>query len=102
MSYVAIGILLVWTIAGLPLWALWLNDLRIIHNHIAPSASDMRYMKPSYYKMPLSRFRFAAMDPEKLTEPGRDHLKIAIRHERVLWLWLAGGLVIIMILGALS
>jgi hypothetical protein len=59
----------------------------------------MRDLRPGYYKMP---FRFAAMDPEKLTEPGRDHLKIAIRHERILWLWLAGGVLIIMILGALS
>ncbi|MGJ4884742.1 hypothetical protein [Bradyrhizobium sp. HKCCYLR1023] len=102
MSYATIGILLVWTIAGLPLWALWLNDLRVIHNHIAPSASDMRYMRPGYYTSWLfCGFRFSAMDPAKLTEPGREHLKIAIRHERILWGWLAGGFLIILALGTL-
>ncbi len=103
MSYPTIGILLVWTVAGLPLWALWLNDLRVIHNHIAPSASDMRYMKPGYYKTWLFfGFRFSAMDPAKLTEPGRERLKLAIRHERVIWVWLTVGFLIVMILGALS
>ena len=103
MSYPTIGILLVWTIAGLLLLGFWLNDLRVIHNHISPSASDMRYMKPGYYRTwPFFTFRFSAMDPAKLTEPGREHLKIAIRHERAIFWWMAVGFLIVIALAALS
>ncbi|MGJ4906561.1 hypothetical protein ACQR10_08695 [Bradyrhizobium sp. HKCCYLRH2060] len=103
MSYTAIGILLIWTIVRLTLSARWLNDLRIIHNHIAPDASDMKYMMPSYYRRWwLLRFRFSAMDPTKLTEPGRDRLKTAIWNERAIWAWSAIGLLLILVLGALG
>ncbi|WP_210261942.1 hypothetical protein [Bradyrhizobium aeschynomenes] len=103
MSDAIIGFALIWMVAGLPLWALLLNDFRIIHNHIAPSASDMRYMKPGYYKTwPFFGFRFSAMDPTKLTEPGRVRLKIAIRRQRIIWVWSVLGFLIVMILGALS
>ncbi|WP_257168589.1 hypothetical protein [Bradyrhizobium sp. SRS-191] len=102
MSYTAIGILSFWAIAGLPLWGLCLNDIRVIHNHIAPSASDMRYLKPGSWFWTWSGFYFTAMDPAKLTEPGRDHLRLAIRHEWMLWGWMVGSAPIIVAIAMLS
>ena len=89
MSYVLAGLILAWAAVLLVFAARWLNDLRAIHNHIAPDASDMNYMKPGLYHR--WRFRFSSMDPSKLTSVGRERLRVAIWNERAMWIWIVAG-----------
>ncbi len=120
MTYLAIGVVVVWLGGLLFLAGVHLNDLRLLHNNFAPGkrpTGDSLQLPPAHIAVaallsPLldlvlstawllssrstgrDRFRgHSGVDRSQLTEAGRAYLEIAIRHERIFFAWMIGGVV---------
>lgn len=118
MTYLAIGVIVVWVGGLLFLAGLYLNDMRLVLNSYAPGegpTEDSLQLPPAYavvaaFFVPSivdllvatalllsgrsARHRlghFAKFDRSQLTEAGRAHLQKAVRHEQVFFAWIIGG-----------
>ncbi len=69
----------------------YVNDIRLVHNNIAPDKAHSDFRKPGW----RAGFNFHGMDPAVLTETGRIHLKRGIQTERILVALMVGGLLLI-------
>ena len=70
-----------------------LNDTRLILNNLAPDAKYWEAGAEKNFGVLGTRFRMqgTAIDPALLTDVGRQHLKRAIRNERIMFAWAVGG-----------
>jgi hypothetical protein len=90
MTYLPVLLIAVWLIGLIVLIWRWMENIRVIHNNLAPGAAASGYMKPGL--IPNLRFRFSRIDPERLNSVGRNRLGGAIWTERVMYAWMAAGL----------
>ena len=90
MTCVPVFLIAVWLIGLIVLLWRWMENIRIIHNNLAPGAAASGYMKPGL--IPILRFRFSRIDPERLNSVGRRRLDSAIWTERVMYVWMSAGL----------
>jgi len=90
MNYIPALLIAVWLIGLIVLLWRWMENIRIVHNNLAPGAAASGYMKPGL--IPILWFRFSAIDPEHLNSIGRSHLNGAIWTERVMYVWMTAGL----------
>jgi len=121
MTYLAIGLVVVWLGGLLFLAGVHLNDLRLLHNNFAPGkrpTGDSLQLPPAQIAVaallsPLldlvlstawllsgrstgrDRFRghLAGVDRSQLTDAGRAYLDKAVRHERIFFAYIIGGFV---------
>ena len=97
MTYLATGFVVVWTAGLLFLVGRAFNFSRLALNNIVPGKPYWDHS--DYYRHYFSSiFRRRsiiglAVDPESLTEVGRQYQKSAIRNERISLAWMAGGVV---------
>lgn len=89
MTYLSIALIVVWLAAVLFFCGRYLNDLRLVMNNLTPEAGYSDFMKPARFWR--YHFRFSGVDPERLTETGRAHLKRAINTERIIFALMISG-----------
>jgi hypothetical protein len=120
MTYLAIGVVVAWLGGLLFLAGLYLNDIRLVLNSYAPGkgpTGDSLQLPPAYAvaaaffvpnvvdllvaaalllsgRSALNRLgHFAKFDRSQLTEAGRAYLDKAVRHERIFFAFIVGGVV---------
>jgi hypothetical protein len=73
-----------------------LNDTRLILNNLAHDAKYWEAGAEKNFGVLGTRFRMqgTAIDPALLTDVGREHLKRAIRNQRVMFAWGLGGFIL--------
>jgi len=89
-----VGLIALWGFGILVLPAIYLNDLRCLHNNFLPGSLQTARSSRlgSYY----GRFRFSRIDPELLTESGRIYRERGFLHERICIAWLLLGFIAIL------
>lgn len=89
--YVVIGLIGIWVAGLLFFVGQTLNDIRVALNNLAP---DARYSDYSYVDFTGFRLKLVSkINPAWLTDVGRQHQAKAIRHERIMFAWIIGGLI---------
>jgi hypothetical protein len=88
MIYLATGLMVVWFAGLLFLTGQALNDIRLVLNDLAP---DARYSDfASGFKIIVSK-----INPARLTDVGQQHQRGAIQHQRIMFAWAVGGLILL-------
>jgi len=89
MIYLAAGLIVVW-LAGLLFFAgQALNDIRVVLNNLAPDARYSDFVSGLKIKL------VSKINPTRLTDLGRQHQRRAIQHERIMFAWAVGGLILL-------
>src|ERR1700732_4579108 len=97
MTYLAIGLVIVWCCGLLFLTGRALNFTRLIYNNRVPGKNDWgsgSFFHFYFFRL-LPRTLTGAIDPTSLTEVGRQYRKRAIRNEWIIFAWALGGFVLI-------
>ncbi len=99
MTYVTTGLVLAWLCGALLLVGRALNFLRLVFNNLAPGKISWMYANFLHVAVLNNWFRFdgALVDPESLTELGRQYQKGAIRNGRILLVWALAGLLLLIV-----
>jgi hypothetical protein len=89
MSNLAISLVVIWSCGLIFLAGRALNFIRLIYNNLAPGKDHWksRYSNRSILLSLRYRTDASAIDPESLTEAGRQYRKGAIRNERIMLAW---------------
>jgi hypothetical protein len=97
MIYVAGSLVAIWLGGGLVFAAYALNDMRVIFNNFAQGRSPSNSGAAGGFIGFGAGFslRATAVNPDHLNEVGREHLRKAIRHERMWYVWAIGGFILI-------
>jgi hypothetical protein len=96
MTYLAISLVVAWACGLLFLAGRTLNFIRLVYNNLAPGKT-WKYQNLFRYYFLSVRFMAdaSALDPEVLTEVGRQYQKRAIRNDRIMLAWALGGFVLL-------
>jgi len=99
MTYVTTGLIVVWLCGALLLIGRAVNFLRLVFNNLAPKSSSWTYANFLHVAILSNWFRFdgALVDPESLTELGRQYQKSAIRNGRILLVWILVGFLLLLV-----
>jgi hypothetical protein len=89
MIYLAIGLTVVWLAGLLFLAGQALNDIRVALNNLTPDARYSDFVSGVKIKL------VSKISPARLTDLGRQHQRRAIRHERIMFAWAIGGLILL-------
>lgn len=89
MISVATVAVVVWLTGLLFLAAQTLNDIRVVLNHLTPAARYSDFC--SGLRIRLVR----RINPAVLTDVGRQHQRRAIQHERIMFAWTLGGVILL-------
>lgn len=125
MTYVFAGLIVAWICGLLFLAGLCMNDFRLILNNLVPGAAGnpppriglldhvvgiapVVIYHPAVFLAALllqiarltrlDRLKstiFASINPAELNEAGRSYLESAIKHERMLIVWIGGGVFLV-------
>ena len=91
MTYLATGVFVVW-LAGLYLLAgRSRDDIRLVLDNCVPDARPSDFSRCGFRKLAGN------IDPARLTDAGRFHLKRAIRTERIMLHWMINGFLFIVL-----
>jgi hypothetical protein len=91
MLYLGSGVFFIW-LAGLYFFAGRSRDhIRLALDHRTPDARPSDFTRCGFRKFANN------IDPALLTESGRDHLKQAIRTERIMVHWLVDGFLLVVL-----
>jgi len=97
MIYLATGLVVVWLCVVLFLVGRTLNLLRLVLNNFAPGKDYWISSNP--FRFTIRGFRpdlsASSVDPASLTELGKLYQRKAIRNERVMFAWMAGGFILV-------
>jgi hypothetical protein len=89
MIYVVTSLIVIWLAGLLVLAGQALNDIRLVLNNLTP---DARYSDfASGFRLRL----VSRIKPASLTDLGRQQQGRAIRHERIMFAWVIGGLILL-------
>ena len=95
MTYLAISLVVAWSCGILFLAGRALNFSRLVYNNFA-SGKTLGY--PDYFRSNFLSFRFLTdanwINPENLTETGKQYRRKAIRNDRIMFAWALGGFVL--------
>jgi hypothetical protein len=96
----AYGMVVVYFVVCFLFAAQYVNDMRIVLNNQAPGhgfwgSTKFFSFRPSFA---LFRVNAASIDPESLTEFGRQYRERAIRHHHIMTIWAVGGFIIVAVL----
>ena len=125
MTYVFVSLIVAWICGLLFLAGLCMNDLRLVLNNLLPGAAGsppprnglldhVAGIAPVVISHPavflaalllqiarltrldrLNSTIFSSINPAELNEAGRGYLEAAIKHERMLFVWGGGGVVLL-------
>jgi hypothetical protein len=97
MTYLAIGLVVLWCCGLLVLVGRALNFMRLVYNNLVPGKKD--WGSGSFFRFFFLSFRprtlTSAIDPAGLTEVGRQHQKRAIQNDWLILAWVIGGCVLL-------
>lgn len=72
------------------------NDMRILENNVAPGHDFLKGAKSDFrFQFAIYRFNASSINPECLTEFGRQYQKKAIRHHRIMTIYAIGGFALV-------
>jgi hypothetical protein len=95
--YLAIGLIVVWSTGFVFLVARAFNFSRLVLNNLAPGKNyweSAKFFRFYFWGFRLSLFGLA-VEPESLTELGKQYQKRAIRNEWVTFAWGASGMILL-------
>ena len=99
MTYVTTAVVVVWICGALLLVGRALNFLRLVFNNLAPGKDSWTHTNFLHVAILKNWFRFdgALVDPESLTELGRQYQRGAIRNGRILLVWTVTGFLLLIV-----
>lgn len=94
MSYLAVGLTVIWLTRIIVFAGRFLNFTRLLYNNLDPArdSSSTGVLSAEAFFNPASA---QAINPANLTEAGRQYQKLAVRDERLAMIWSLGGLAIL-------
>jgi hypothetical protein len=97
MMNFAYGLVAVYFFMGFLFAAQYGNDMRILENNISPGHDFWKCANFFDYRFQFAIFRFNAssIDPDCLTEFGREYQKKAVRHHQIMTIYALGGFAVV-------